>query len=187
MKDWILPVTAILVPVLTLIAGYFAGQRGRSNAIATTVEKDWLNTIAEDLAEFIEVQIDIVWKRWRIKLIEDTTPETSSHSYEKEGFRAVQEAAWRQTFRSDLLKSKLLLMLDDRDPLQQKLIAEIDAYAKHVPDLAACVEKLKHHAPPELLAVVDGFDRLLRERKPQILDAGRRVLAAKREAIRKSI
>jgi hypothetical protein len=186
-KDWILLITAILFPLLTLKAGYSAGQRGRSNAIATTLEKDWLNTVAADLAEFIELQIDIVWKRWRIKVMEDTDPETSSHSYEKEAFRILQDAAWQQTFRSDLLKSKLLLMLDDRDVLQQKLIAEVDSYAKYVPDVAIRVQSLPKNAPKELLKVVEDFDSLLREKKPLILDAGRRVLAAKREAIRGSI
>jgi hypothetical protein len=149
-KDWILPVATIFFSLITLIAGYFAGQRGRSNALATTVEKEWLNTVAADLAEFIELQIDIIWKRWRIKLLDDTNPETNSHSYEQEGFRDLQAAAWQQTFRSDLLKSKLLLMLDDRDFLQQQLIVEIEKYSKHAPEIADRVTKLEKNVPEKL-------------------------------------
>jgi len=187
-KDWILLGAAILVPMLTLIAGYFAGRQGRSNAIATTVEKDWLHTIAEVLAEFIELQIDIVWNRWRIKVIEGTNPETRSHSYEKESFRIIQEASWKQTFRSDFLKSKLLLMLDDQNVLQKKLIAAIVEYAKPVPDMNKRLQNLKKNVPEEeLLKLAQDFDLLLREKRTLILDAGRRVLAAKREAIRRSI
>ena len=187
-KDWILLGAAILFPLLTLIAGYLAGQRGRSNAIATTVERDWLHTVAEDLAEFIELQIDIVWKRWRIKVIEGTNPETSSQSYQNEAFRILQEASWKQTFRSDFLKSKLLLLLDDHDVLQEKLIAAIDEYAKHAPAMAKCLENLEKNVPETALVKLGcDFDLLLREKKPLILDAGRRVLTAKRDAIRKSI
>jgi hypothetical protein len=186
-KDWILLGAAILFPLLTLVAGYLAGQRGRSNAIATTVERDWLHTVAEDLAEFIELQIDIVWKRWRIKVIEGTNPETSSQSYENEAFRLLQEASWKQTFRSDFLKSKLLLMLDDHDVLQEKLIAAIDEYAKPAPDMAKRLQNLKNVPEKALVKLGYDFDLLLREKKPLILDAGRRVLTAKREAIRRSI
>ena len=188
MKDWVQLGETILFPLAALIAGYFAGQRGRSNAIATTVEKDWLHTVAEDLAEFIELQIDIVWKRWRIKVIEGTNPETNSQSYENEAFRILQEASWKQTFRSDFLKSKLLLMLDDHDVLQAKLIAAIDEYAKPAPDIAKRLQNLEKNVPEkELLKLGYDFDVLLREKKPLILDAGRRVLAAKRKAIRRSI
>jgi len=187
-KDLILLIAGILFPLLTLIAGYLAGQRGRSNAIATTVERDWLQAVAEDLAEFIEIQIDIVWKRWRIKVIERTNPETSSQFYENEGFRIVQEASWKQTFRSDFLKSKLLLMLDDHDVRQEQLIAAIVEYAKPAPDLAKRLENLeKNVSENSLLKLACDFDLLLREKKPLILDAGRRVLAAKREAIRRSV
>lgn len=185
-KDW-LQLGAILFPLLALIAGYFAGKRGRSNAIATTVEKDWLDTVAEDLAEFTELQIDIVWKRWRIKILESTDPETSSHSYEKEGFRTLQEASWKQTFRSDFLKSKLLLLLDDSDVLQKKLIEAIDEYATYAPKMNNFLQNLEKDVPDESLKLAEDFDLLLREKKPLILDAGRRVLAAKREAIRRSI
>jgi len=186
-KDWILSITAIL----TLITGYFAGQRGRLNALATTVEKEWLKTVAEDLAEFVELQIDIIWKRWRINVIDDAN-QTNSQSYEKEAFRSLQAAAWQQTFRSDTLKSKLLLMLDDRDRLQGELIAEIENYAKHVPDLAHRIENLEKNVPKKLreqklLEVVEETDVLLRERRPLILDAGRLVLADKRKKIRRSI
>ena len=185
--EWI-QIGSLLLPLMALIAGYFAGQRGRSNAIATTVEKDWLHTVAEDLAEFTELQIDIVWKKWRIKVIEDTKPETSSQSYENEAFRIVQEAAWQQTFRSDLLKTKLLLMLDDRDQLQEKLIAAIDEYAKHAPAMNNELQSLaKSVSEAKLLEIGNRYDRLLREEKPAILNAGRRVLAAKRAAIHKSI
>lgn len=185
--DWI-QLGSLLLPLMALIAGYFAGQRGRSNAIATTVEKDWLHTVAEDLAEFTELQIDIVWKKWRIKVIEDTKPETSSQSYENEAFRIVQEASWKQTFRSDLLKTKLLLMLDDRDPLQQKLIAAIDEYAKYAVTMSNELQNLEKNVPEtKLREIGNRYDRLLREEKPLILYAGRRVLAAKRAAIHKSI
>ena len=183
-KEWFQLGATILLPLMALVAGYFAGQRGRSIAIATTVEKDWLNCVAEDLAEFIELQIDIVWKRWRIKVKASTDPETSSLSYEKESFRSLQDASWQQTFRSDLLKSKLLLMLDDRDVLQEQLIAAIDEYSKHAPEMTNRVKDLDKDASEQ---VANDFDRLLREKKPFILNAGRRVLAAKRTAIRKSI
>lgn len=186
-KDLILLIAGILFPLLTLIAGYLAGQRGRSNAIATTVEKDWLHTVAEDLAEFTELQIDIVWKKWRIKVIEDTKPETSSQSYDNEAFRIVQEASWNQTFRSDLLKTKLLLMLDDRDPLQDTLIAAIIEYAKHASAMTNELSLEKNFPETKLLEIGNRYDRLLREDKPLILNAGRRVLAAKRAAIHKSI
>jgi hypothetical protein len=187
-KDLVLLIAGILVPLLTLIAGYLAGQRGRSNAIATTVERDWLQAVAEDLAEFIEIQIDIVWKRWRIKVIERTNPETSSQSYENEAFRILQEASWKQTFRSDFLKSKLLLMLDDRDVLQERLIVAIVEYSKAAPDMSKRLENLEKNVPENsLLKLACDFELLLREKKPLILDAGRRVLAAKREAIRSSV
>jgi hypothetical protein len=187
-KDWILLIAGILFPLLTLIAGYLAGQRGRSNAIATTVERDWLQAIAEDLAEFIELQIDIVWKRWRIKDNERITPETSSQSYENEAFRILQEASWKQTFRSDFLKSKLLLMLDDLDDLQKKLIEAIEDYSKPVSEMATRLDNMEKNVPEkELLNLGYHYDLLLREKRPLILDAGRRVLAAKREAIRRSV
>jgi len=187
-KDSILLIAGILVSLLTLIAGYLAGQRGRSNAIATTVDRDWLQAVAEDLAEFIELQIDIVWKRWRIKDHERTTQETSSQSYENEAFRTLQESAWKQTFRSDLLKSKLLLMLDDLDDLQKKLIGAIDDYSKPVPEMATRLYNMEKNVPEkELGDLGNHFDLLLREKRPLILDAGRRVLAAKRDAIRKSV
>ncbi len=185
-KDWFQLGATIVLPLIGVIAGYFAGQRGRSIAIATTVEKDWLHCVAEDLAEFIELQIDMIWKGWRIKVMEGTNPETSSHSYEKEAFRLVQDASWKQTFRSDFLKSKLLLMLDDRDVQQEKLIAAIEEYAKHAPDVAKRIKTLTNN-PDELFKVTNDFDQLLREKKPMILNAGRRVLAAKRQAIRKSV
>jgi hypothetical protein len=188
MKDWFQFGVTALFPLAALIVGYFAGQRGRSNAIATTVEKDWLHTVAEDLAEFIELQIDIVWNRWRIKVIDGTNPATSSHSYGNEPFRILQEASWKQTFRSDFLKSKLLLMLDDHDVLQKKLIAAIDEFAKPAPNLAKRLENMEKNVPEnELLKLAYDFDLLLREERPLILDAGRRVLAAKRKAIRRSI
>lgn len=187
-KDSILLGAAVLFPLLTLIAGYLAGHRGRSNAIATTVERDWLQTVAEDLAEFIEVQIDIVWKRWRNKVIERTNPETSSQSYESEAFRVLQESSWTKTFRSDFLKSKLQLMLDDHDVLQKNLIAAIDEYAKPAPDMAKRLENLEKNVSEDaLFKLACDFELLLREKKPLILDAGRRVLAAKRESIRRSI
>ncbi|MGZ5437244.1 MAG: hypothetical protein ACXWID_18310 [Pyrinomonadaceae bacterium] len=187
-KDWILLGVAILSPVLTLLAGFFAGHRGRSNAIATTVEKDWLHTVAEDLAEFIELQIDIVWKRWRIKVIQGTTPETSSQSYQDEAFRILQEASWSRTFRSDLLKTKLILMLDDQDGLQEELIKTIDEYAKHAPNLVEDLKNLEKNVPEKKLEdLCYRYDGLLREKRPLILAAGRHVLAAKRAAIRKSI
>ena len=187
-KDWILLIGGSLVPLLTLIAGYLAGQRGRSNAIATTVERDWLQAVAEDLAEFIELQIDIVWKRWRIKDHERTTPETSSALYGDEAFRILQESAWKQTFRSDLLKSKLLLMLDDLDDLQKKLIEAIDDYSKPVPEMGTRLYNMEKNVPEKELADLGNhYDLLLREKRPLILDAGRRVLAAKREAIRRSV
>ena len=184
--EWI-QLASLLLPLMALIAGYFAGQRGRSNAIATTVEKDWLHTVAEDLAEFTELQIDIVWKKWRIKVIEDTRPETSSQSYDNEAFRIVQEASWNQTFRSDLLKTKLLLMLDDRDALQEKLIAAIIEYAKHASAMTYELSLEKNFPEAKLLEIGNRYDRLLRDEKPGILNAGRRVLAAKRAAIHKSI
>ena len=188
MNIWLQLGVPALVTLVTLIVGYFVGQRGRSNAIATTVEKDWLQTVAEDLAEFIELQIDIVWKRWRIKVIEDTNAETNSGSYENEAFRILQEASWKQTFRSDLLKTKLLLMLDDLDLLQKKLIAAIEEYAKHAQEIAKELQSLERNVPEkELTELGHHYDRLLREKRPPILDAGRRVLAAKRVAIRKSI
>lgn len=188
MNIWFQLGVPTLVTLVTLIVGYFVGRRGRSNAIATTVEKDWLHTVAEDLAEFTELQIDIVWKRWRLKVKERTDPETSSHSYENEAFRSLQEASWKQTFRSDFLKSKLLLMLDDHDVLQKELIQVIDEYAKY-PDLHDAMQKSEENVddPGRLRKGVSDFDQLLREKKPQILNAGRRVLAAKREAIRRSI
>lgn len=184
--DW-LQLGTILFPLLALTTGYLAGKRGRSNAIATTVEKDWLDTVAEDLAEFTELQIDIVWKRWRIKILESTDPETSSQSYEKEGFRTLQEAAWKQTFRSDCLRSKLLLLLDDRDVLQNQLIEAIDEYAKYAPEMTTLLQRLGNDVPEKWGELADEFDVLLRKKRPLILAAGRRVLAAKREAIRKSI
>ena len=194
-KDWFLIGVPFLLSSVTLIAGYYAGQRGRSIAIATTVDKEWLQTIAEDLAEFVELQIDIVWKRWRLIVMEGTDPETSSTSYEKEAFRFLQEASWRQTFRSDLLRSKLLLMLDHRDTLQENLIAAIDEYAKHVIRMETCLEIVEKEVPKqlgsvrdvELCKIRDEFDQRLRQNKPQILKAGRVVLADKREAIRQSV
>lgn len=178
----------VLVALIAVLAGFYAGQRGRSIAIATTVEKDWLHTVAEDLAEFTELQLDIVWKRWRLQVMEGTDPETSPDSYEKEAFRSLQDASWKQTFRSDFLRSKLLLMLDDRDVLQEKLIAAIDEYGKYA-DEHYYMQKSEENAGDQekLRKVVSDFDRLLREKKPLILSAGRRVLAAKREAIRRSI
>lgn len=185
--DW-LQVGALVMPFIAVIAAYLAGQRGRSNAIATTVDKDWINTVAEDLAEFIELQIDIVWKRWRVRVIDCTTPETSSKSYDSEGFRITQQASWDKTFRSDLLKSKLLLMLDDLDALQKKLIEAIDDYAEPVAELAKRLQTLeKNVSEKELVGICNHYDLLLRDKRPPILEAGRLVLAAKRKAIRKSI
>jgi hypothetical protein len=184
MNFWLQLGVPTLVTLVTLIVGYFVGRRGRSNAIATTVEKDWLQTIAEDLAEFTELQIDIIWKRWRIKTYGGANAETGSGSYDKEAFRILEEASWKQTFRSDLLKTKLLLMLDDRDDLQKKLIAAIAKYAKHAQDWA---NELQTVPEKELTDRADHYDVLLRDERPLILDAGRRVLAAKRAAIRKSI
>lgn len=97
----------------------------------------------------------------------------------------LQEASWKQTFRSDFLKSKLLLMLDDRDVLQEKLIRAIEEYAKH-----ADTQNLQENRGDEkkLFKVAADIGYLLREKnKSLILNAGRRVLAAKREAIRRSI
>ena len=188
MNIWLQLGVPTLVTLVTLIVGYFVGQRGRSNAIATTVEKDWLHTVAEDLAEFMELQIDIVWKRWRITLIEGTNPETSSDSYQDEAFRVLQQASWDKTFRSDLLKTKLLLVLDDNDVLQKELIAAIDEYAKPAQDWANEIQNQEKNVPEKKLTERGyHYDRLLRAERPRILGAGRSVLAAKRKSIRKSI
>jgi hypothetical protein len=188
MNFWFQLGVPTLATTVTLIVGYFVGRRGRSNAIATTVEKDWLHTIAEDLAEFTELQIDIIWKRWRLRDFERTNPKTSSGPYDKEAYSVLEESSWTRTFRSDLLKTKLLLMLDDSDALQEKLIKTIEEYAQPAQDWAKELGKLEKTLPEEKLTE-RGFyyDVLLRKRRGQILTAGRHVLAAKRAAIRKSI
>ncbi len=185
---WLTLGTSVLLSLMGLAAGFLAGRRGRSNAIATTVERDWLDTVAEDLAEFTELQCDIIWKRWRLKVIEDTEPETSSQSYENEAFRALQDASWKQTFRSDLLRTKLLLLLDDQIDVQKTLIAAIDEYATHADQHEAAQKASGRVCDPEKLRkLVADFDGLLRKHKPDLLKAGRRVLADKREAIRRSV
>ena len=185
---WLQLGTSVLLSVIGLAAAYFAGRRGRSNAIATTVDKDWLDTVAEDLAEFTELQCDIIWKRWRLKVTEETQPETSSQSYQNEAFRALQDASWKQTFRSDLLRSKLLLLLDNQIDVQRTLIAAIGEYAKHADQHeAAQHEPGRVYGKKELRKLVADFDGLLRKHKPDLLDAGRRVLADKREEIRRSV
>ena len=173
---------------MTLAFGFFAGRRGRSNAIATTVDKDWLDTVAEDLAEFTELQCDIIWKRWRLKVLEDTAPETSSQSYANEAFRTLQDASWKQTFRSDLLRTKLLLLLDNQNDVHRTLIAAIDEYGK-LADQHEAEQKSAGRAcdPEKLRQLVADFDGRLRANKPRLLDAGRSVLADKRQEIRRSI
>jgi hypothetical protein len=181
---WLQPAATVVFSLMTLAFGFFAGRQGRSNAIATTVDKDWLDTVADDLAEFTELQCDIIWKRWRLKVLEDTAPETSSQSYENEAFRALQDALWKQTFRSDLLKTKLVLLLDNQKDAHRNLIAAIDEYGKHADEHDAAQTSCDREKLTDLRA---DFDGRLRVNKPDLLDAGRRVLADKRQEIRRSI
>ena len=182
---WIQIGTAILLPFFALLAGFLTGRRSRSIAVATTVEKDWLDTVAADLAEFIEVQYDIIWKRWRLRDLELTEPNARTRLYDKESFRDLQDAVWKQTFRSDLLKTKLCLMLDDDDPLQAELIRLLEQYALY----ADRQDREYQKADQAMIEkIANDLGQLLRvEHKPAIIAAGRRVLEAKREAIRKSV
>lgn len=107
-STWIQVGTAVVLPFLALLFGFLTGQRSRSIAVATTVEKDWLNTVAEDLAEFIEVQYDVVWKRWRLKDLELTDPNARARPYDKESFRDLQDACWKQTFDRTFSKPNFL-------------------------------------------------------------------------------
>ena len=183
--SWIQIATAVILPVLAVIVGYFTGRRSRSITVATTVEKEWLNTVAEDLAEFIEVQYDIVWKRWRLKDLELTGGKEQSSPYDKESFRELQDACWKQTFRSDFLKTKLSLILDDTVPLQARLIQSVEEYSQH----ADLQDKAYEQADKNKLTqiAVEIGDLLRVQHKPAIVAAGRRVLEAKRKEIRKSI
>ena len=182
---WIQIGTAIVLPFLALLFGFLTGQRSRSITVATTVEKDWLNTVAENLAEFIELQYDVVWKRWRLKDLELTDPEVRSQPYEKESFRYLQDELWKQTFRSDFLKTKLSLMLDDGDRFQGQLITAIEEYARH----ADRQDRENESANPgTVLRIASEIGDLLRvQNKSAIVTAGRRVLEAKRKAIRSSV
>jgi len=177
--------TALVLPLATLGAGFWAGRRGRSITVATTLDKEWLNAVADDLAEFTELQYDIIWKRWRLKLYELTAPESSSPTYDRDAFRLLQEASWKQTFRSDFLKSRLMLLLDDRDPLHLQLMNAIETYAAHA-DSQLAEDNLG--TEERLSEVATSLGRRLRSReKVPLLALGRQVLRATRATIRRSV
>ena len=171
---WIQIGASVVLPFLALLFGFLAGQRSRSITVATTVEKDWLNSVAEDLAEFTELQYDIVWKRWRLKLVELTDLELRSRPYENESFRYLQEALWKQTFRSDFLKTKLFLMLDDGDRLQAQLITAIEEYAGHADKQNQENESADKDSLFKIAAEVGDLLRV--QKKSAFVAAGRRVL-----------
>ena len=177
-------VKTALLPLLTLAFGFVAGRRSRSVTIATTLEKDWLNNIAESLAEFIELQYDVIWKRWRFRLLQLSLPLENRDLYSNDGLRYLQDACWEKTFRSDYLKTRLMLLLDQSDVNQSELIRAIERYAAHA-DLQN--DSDDHGDKEKLYGIAAEIGERLRAReKGAIVAAGRRVLEAKRTAIRKT-
>ena len=176
--------TPILLGLLSAVTGFLVGQRTRSVTIATTLERDWLNGIAVDLAEFIEVQYDVVWKRWRLQHLEISEPKDQPIRLRTKSLRYLQDACWEKTFRSDFLKTKLLLLLDEKDKTQGRLIEQIGKYASYADKQN---EARDIRDPKVLYETAERIGIELRENvKASIVTAGRQVLDAKRRSIRKS-
>lgn len=177
--------TKILLPLLVAAAAYVAGRRSRSISVATTVEKAWLDTVALDLAEFIELQCDSVWHRWRLRHYElSRLDQMSSPTYDEHA-RRLEDAAWQRSFRAALLQTKLLLLLDDQDQLQRRLMTLIDEYAA-IAEEQTCADN--NGDLEKIYAVATQLHiRLEEQHKSGLLEAGRRVLKQKRKDIRSSV
>lgn len=76
-------------------------------------------------------------------------------------------------------------MLDDSDPLQAQLITSLEEYARHADRQDREYESADRAA---ITKIANEIGHLLRvQHKPALVAAGRRVLEAKRKAIRKSV